>query len=898
VENGASSWKSSNSIYWYNTATNGKVFGGTTREVSYSDIQNDGWPASGVTNCISIEPRFISTNEFSSDFVRLDSGSPCIDTGTSEGAPALDLAGQVRGRGLGYDMGVYEFRGPSVRVVQPNGGEHITINSPYKFTWETSPEATINVKVWLSTNEGVSWDTPITSEPLSHPSGLSTFEWTPTTAFVSKKCFISVEVSGAISGINNYDKSNSIFEILRPLSTEVWVSWTTGSNTTGAGTVNNPYQTINFALTTVATGGTVYAFGGTYNENNINWSQFNNITLKASLETTPATIDAQTSGRGIIVTASTAANMTIEGFTIMNGRAPTPGLYAPGNHGGGIYKPVSGVISMINCILSNNYASNGSMGYGGAPNLGGNGGGIYTIGSAVLRNCVVSGNRAGNGYTSGNGGNGGGLYATYVSAVNCLYYSNYAGTSPGGGTGGDGGSIYTSSSTSSNINDCTFYANYSGNGTPGGNGGGADFAGGSSNNIINSIFSNNYAGGSGSQIYTGGTVNVKYSDIQNGTGGIGGSIGTYTGNISAEPNLTTDYSLGAGSPCIDTASSEAPSPDLAGNPRPHGYGNDMGVYEFQGPSIVVLQPNGGQTISALTTYNIVWKVSPESDEIRIRLSTDEGVSWIEPPITSEVKTSSGVSTYEWSVPVLPSTQCLISIEVLDADIWNCDKSDLKFTITYIIYPPESLTAEALPADIPTYVRLYWSASTSEVAFEGYYVYRGLTYETYEPSPLNATPTTEFFYEDRTVTAEEDYFYAIKTYGYGQYSAHSNDASAPLVTLTRSSTIDAPLSGGYTGGTHDAVPGAKIIFTMEYENIGFGPAANIIINDKIPAHTDYKTGSATGEAAISIKYSSNEGSSYNYAPGGTVDPAVTNISWEVENLYSGLLKLCTYEVVIK
>lgn len=41
----------------------------------------------------------------------LQSGSPCIDTGTADGAPAVDIQGLVRPQGSGYDMGAYEYAG-------------------------------------------------------------------------------------------------------------------------------------------------------------------------------------------------------------------------------------------------------------------------------------------------------------------------------------------------------------------------------------------------------------------------------------------------------------------------------------------------------------------------------------------------------------------------------------------------------------------------------------------------------------------------------------------------------------------------------------------------------------------------------------------------------------------
>ena len=50
----------------------------------------------------------------SDDGLQLQSGSPCIDTGTPSGAPALDILRMDRPRGVGFDMGAYEA--PSAAV--------------------------------------------------------------------------------------------------------------------------------------------------------------------------------------------------------------------------------------------------------------------------------------------------------------------------------------------------------------------------------------------------------------------------------------------------------------------------------------------------------------------------------------------------------------------------------------------------------------------------------------------------------------------------------------------------------------------------------------------------------------------------------------------------------------
>jgi hypothetical protein len=59
----------------------------------------------GVAKNISADPRYVvySTN------LHLLSGSPCIDRGTAEGAPATDGDGNARPAGAGFDIGAYEL---------------------------------------------------------------------------------------------------------------------------------------------------------------------------------------------------------------------------------------------------------------------------------------------------------------------------------------------------------------------------------------------------------------------------------------------------------------------------------------------------------------------------------------------------------------------------------------------------------------------------------------------------------------------------------------------------------------------------------------------------------------------------------------------------------------------
>jgi len=86
------------------TVTNSIVYEGMSEGrdwiVTYSNIKG-GHPGQGN---IDAEPRFIGNGDY-----HLKTSSPCIDTGTSETAPATDKDGTSRPQGNGYDMGAYEL---------------------------------------------------------------------------------------------------------------------------------------------------------------------------------------------------------------------------------------------------------------------------------------------------------------------------------------------------------------------------------------------------------------------------------------------------------------------------------------------------------------------------------------------------------------------------------------------------------------------------------------------------------------------------------------------------------------------------------------------------------------------------------------------------------------------
>lgn len=135
-----------NSICWNNSPDQLNIVTASAYlDVSYCDIQG-GWTGAGSHN-INLNPLFVGGTNY-----RLQTGSPCIDTGSNAYAPADDLDGQARpqdGDDNGSavaDMGAYEVKMPGPPAA-PTNLQATVISPQIHVTWQDNADDETGYKV-------------------------------------------------------------------------------------------------------------------------------------------------------------------------------------------------------------------------------------------------------------------------------------------------------------------------------------------------------------------------------------------------------------------------------------------------------------------------------------------------------------------------------------------------------------------------------------------------------------------------------------------------------------------------------------------------------------------------------------------------------------------------------
>jgi len=520
------------------------------------------------------------------------------------------------------------------------------------------------------------------------------------------EALVSIEAIGSIPT----DESDAPFTITA--ATNYYVDANIGSNESYNGLTsevsgsNGPWKAITYASTQTASGDTIHVATGTYNAATGESFPISILAGVHILGTTLATIDAGSTAQDVITMANSS---TIEGFTINSS--------------------YNGVKYCINVSGSNVQIKDNKFNRSGDEYT------LYVNGasSLVSGNTISSsggGNRCVNFYTSSDGftllnntieantssdavysyqSNNGtiiGNHVTYNGSTRALYLrdgSNYSvrdnlvigpGTNATGiyfqnvsgavttnevrsfATGIYANSRGTTGDDDLDINQNTIVKNSTG-----------VRGAGDTVNVINSIIANDPADGGGTGgaagsigLYrTGGTLNSSYNDIYGCETIYSGTINNKTGDKSKNAKFadsgSDDYHLDYNSPCIDAG-------DPTSEVDPDGSRADQGAYYFDQSisgtiAVYVIQPDGGESLVGLSTYEIQWYATKEGvplDHIEISYSTNEGFTY-----TNIATDEANDGSYIWTVAEIITTEALIRISAIGSAA--TDESDAVFSIT-------------------------------------------------------------------------------------------------------------------------------------------------------------------------------------------------------------------------
>ncbi|MFN4234777.1 MAG: YCF48-related protein [Bacteroidia bacterium] len=214
------------------------------------------------------------------------------------------------------------------------------------------------------------------------------------------------------------------------------------------------------------------------------------------------------------------------------------------------------------------------------------------------------------------------------------------------------------------------------------------------------------------------------------------------------------------------------------------------------PNLTLIQPNGGEIINGLSTYQIQWSASLVSNYVSIYYSINNGSTWN--TITTFYYHNNGGS-YSWSVPNTPSTQCLVRI----VDSYNSSYADTS-NATFTINPaPPSITVNypngGNNLNVNQTYNITWSAvSVSNVKIE--YTYdNGNTWNTIV-SGVPASPSSYAW----TVPNTPSTLCRIKISDVNNPSVY-DESNSNFTINNPSITVTTPNGGQtWTGGTYQYI----------------------------------------------------------------------------------------------
>ena len=403
---------------WDNTANEGNQIGlratnnPSTLSIDYCDVQGGLSEVYLMEGCtIDWGGANITVDPFLTEDWHLQTGSPCIDAGRSEGAPIDDIDGEQRPYGEGVDIGADEFIDSDLDGI--SDWAEININGTDPYNPDTDADGIPD-----------GWEVKRGLDPLLPNGGEDPDE----------------------DGQSNYEEYLADTDPLHPDNPErtYYVNTATGSDSSDGlapewDGVHGPKATIQAGIDATMSGWdhTVLVADGIYrgDGNRDLFFQGKAITLRSKNGPEHVTIDCE-AGPGLqkkgvnFVSNETNASI-LEGFRITGGYA---------FRGAGIYCHDSSP-TIRNCVITGNYSRTGSVSPSGV------GGGICCDGSnPIITDCTISGNTAES--------RGGGISCNNYSSpsiVNCVVTGNSA--------VGNGGGICLDEESTPIITNCTITGN-------------------------------------------------------------------------------------------------------------------------------------------------------------------------------------------------------------------------------------------------------------------------------------------------------------------------------------------------------------------------------------------------------------------------------------------------------
>ncbi len=130
-----------------------------------------------------------------------------------------------------------------------------------------------------------------------------------------------------------------------------------------------------------------------------------------------------------------------------------------------------------------------------------------------------------------------------------------------------------------------------------------------------------------------------------------------------------------------------------------GYPVVMAIEILGNTTITVLSPDGGERWLVGSTHKILWSSACAGDHVNIEYSSDGGSTW-----NNIVASTPNDGSYPWTIPNMPSGNCLVRIT--DADGHPSDQSDAAFKI---FLGPKWAIPITITEDGMTFIRTFGGA---------------------------------------------------------------------------------------------------------------------------------------------------------------------------------------------